>query len=390
MSLAEALTWTNDRTGTAARLLTAVRTLPVTIERVTTSQLQLPGGMERIATIVELHGNGHVGRGEDIAYSADTQRALPAAFAKLTPMLAGTWTFGELAAKLDTAFELDLPKQPSWDDKPGYHRWAVESAMLDLALRQAGTDLARLVGTTWAPTRVSLSMGVDGDAGLAKLRDWIARDASITFKLDVAQSWTPELIEQLAALGDGHAVSTIDFKALYTGDWADNDYPPVTYGAVAQMLPAALLEDAKLTDINREALGPDGLERLAWDYPVTGAEDVPGFPASTSSFSDLRPGAINIKPSRFGSLERLLDTISLCDAHGIPCYSGGQFELGIGRTQVQAIASLCFPDAPNDCAPVMFHGAAPDADDVPLGPVQPPSDQDGFGWDAPTRALALD
>lgn len=389
MSLAEALTWTNDRAGTAARLLTAVRELPVAIESLTTSQLQLPGGMERIATIVELHGGGHVGRGEDIAYSADTQRALPDAFTAVAPTLVGEWTVGSLAAHLDAEFALDLPAQPGWDDKPGYHRWAVESAVLDLALRQGGTDLARLVGTTWAPVRVSLSMGVDGDEGVARLREWLARDASITFKLDVAQAWTPELVEQLAGLGNGRAVSTIDFKALYHGDWADNDYPPVTYGAVAQLLPAALLEDAKLTDTNREALGIDGLERLAWDYPITGVEDVPGFEASTSEFSDLRPGAVNIKPSRFGSLERLLGTIALCDAHGIPCYSGGQFELGIGRTQVQAIASLCFPDAPNDCAPVMFHGATPDADDVPLGAVEPPAGQDGFGWDAPTRANEL-
>ena len=96
-----------------------------------------------------------------------------------------------------------------------------------------------------------------------------------------------------------------------------------------------------------------------------------------------------MKPSRFGSFERLLGTMMLCDAEGIPCYSGGQYELGIGRTQVQSIASLCFPDAPNDCAPAMFHGATPQTPELPLGPVVVPSGRVGFGWDAPTPATPV-
>jgi hypothetical protein len=181
-------------------------------------------------------------------------------------------------------------------------------------------------------------------------------------------------------------VASIDFKGLYTGDWADNDYPATLYRAVADGLPEALLEDAKLSAEVLDALDEAALGRLAWDYPITRPEDVPGLDGSSAYFSDLRPGAINIKPSRFGSLERLLGTIMRCDDEGIPCYSGGQFELGIGRTHVQSIASLCYPDGPNDCAPVMYHGAKPDAQDVPFGPVRVPDGEIGFGWDAPTRA----
>jgi L-alanine-DL-glutamate epimerase-like enolase superfamily enzyme len=390
MSLAQALTWNTDqRHGVAARLRTAIRELLVTVDDLSCTQLLLPGGMARMTTTVELHGDGHTGRGEDVAYSGDTQKLLPDAFAKVAPLITGSWKFGELSDKLDAEFELELPAGTMGDDKPGFHRWAIDSALLDLALRQAKTDLARLVGAEWAPVRVSLSMGVDGAEGLAKLRSWIERDPSITFKLDTSTKWDHELVASLANLGDGRAVSTIDFKALYHGEWIDNDYDPSLYGSVANQLPAALLEDAKLTDANREALGVDGCERLSWDYPITSTQDVPGLPSSSAEFSDLRPGAINIKPSRFGALDKVLATIELCDAHDIPCYSGGQFELGVGRTQVQAIASLCFPDAPNDCAAAMFHNAAPDADDVPLGPVVPPAASNGFGWDAPTRAAAV-
>lgn len=373
-----------NRTGIAARLLDALLTLPVHVDRVGAHQLVLEGATSftRTSTIVELHGGGHTGHGEDVAYSTDTQAKLPDAFAYRDD-LAGTWTIGSLAAHLD-AHPLHVPGGESWDDKPGYHRWAVESAALDLALRQRGSDLATLIGAQWQGVRTSLSMGLGDPPSADIVRAWLERDASITFKLDVSQSWTPALVAQLATLGD--AVATIDFKALYAGAWSDNDYPASLYAVIGRGIPGALLEDAKLSDEVLDALDENALGRLTWDYPITHPADVPGIDGSSSHVSDLRPRAINIKPSRFGSLERLLETIIRCEREGIPCYAGGQFELGVGRTHVQAIASLCFPDAPNDCAPVMFHGATPASDDVPLGPVVPPAGVTGFGWVAPTRA----
>jgi hypothetical protein len=381
----DAVTWTNNA-GIASRLLQAVLPLQLRIERVGSSQLELGGAASftRVTTIVELHGDGHVGRGEDISYSSDTQAELPAALAGRDDLV-GEWTIASLAEHLDS-HPLENPGGKRMDDKPGYHRWALESAALDLALRQRGTDLATLVGAEWHPLRVSLSMGLGTPPSDAVVRDWLARDETTSFKLDASKAWDHALVAQLAAAQD--AVATVDMKALYTGDWADNDYPPSLYAAVGHGLPHALIEDAKLDADSLDALDEDALGRLAWDYPITQPADVPGLVGSTATFSDLRPAAINIKPSRFGTLERLLETIALCDREGIPCYAGGQYELGVGRTHVQAIASLCFPDGPNDCAPVMYHAATPASDDVPLGRVTPPAGHVGFGWDAPTRATA--
>ncbi|MEO6866816.1 MAG: hypothetical protein ABI200_02225 [Gaiellales bacterium] len=378
-------TWTN-RVGIAARLLDAVLALPVQIESITTSQLLLPGGMNRCSTLVELHGAGHVGRGEDITYAAPTQELLPRVLERRTDLI-GSWTIGSLAAHLDET-GITIPGAELMDDKPGYHRWPIESAALDLALRQAGLDLAGLIDVPWEPLTVSLSMGLGEQPSVDIVRRWLDRDPSITFKIDTSMAWHPELVTELGSFGD--AVATIDFKAMYRGDWIDNDYPPSLYAVVGHELPRALLEDARLDADSHDALDEHALGRLTWDYPITAPEDVPGLPGSTARFSDLLPYAINIKPSRFGSLERLLGTIALCDEHGIPCYSGGQFELGWGRTQVQAITSLCFPDAPNDCAPTMFHGASPEDENLPLGPVVVPAGGTGFGWDAPSPATPLE
>lgn len=378
--------WSNRR-GVAAQLLDAILELPVTIDSVGTSQLELPSGtaFKRVTTIVELGGDGHIGRGEDVSYSSDTQAELPAVLDHRASDIVGEWTIGSLATHLD-ANPIRTPGGIRMSDKLSYHRWAVESAALDLALRQRGANLASLLGSTWHDLTVSLSMGLGSPPSADVLCDWLARDAGISFKVDASMEWTRELVAQLAEIGA--PVATVDMKALYSGDWLDNDYPASLYEAVGSILTDALIEDAKLDAASLDALDEHALARLAWDYPITGPEDVPGLPGSTASFSDLRPGAINIKPSRFGSLQRLLETIVLCDDHGIPCYSGGQYELGIGRTHVQAIASLCFPDGPNDCAPVMFHVASPTSEDVPLGPVSVPADHVGFGWDVPTRAVA--
>ena len=64
---------------------------------------------------------------------------------------------------------------------------------------------------------------------------------------------------------------------------------------------------------------------------------------------------MNVKPSRFGSVERLFAAYDYCEAHGIGAYGGGQWELGPGRGQIQLLASLFHPATPNDVAPRAFN-----------------------------------
>jgi len=58
-----------------------------------------------------------------------------------------------------------------------------------------------------------------------------------------------------------------------------------------------------------------------------------------------------VKPSRFGSVEALYAGYDYCEAKGIEMYGGGQIELGVGRGQIQILASLFHPDGVNDIAP---------------------------------------
>ena len=73
-----------------------------------------------------------------------------------------------------------------------------------------------------------------------------------------------------------------------------------------------------------------------------------------------RPGAPGILGAVIGgTVAGVLAAQQYCRANGIRCYGGGQFELGPGRPQIQYLASLFHPDAPNDVAPGGYNAAEP-------------------------------
>ena len=88
---------------------------------------------------------------------------------------------------------------------------------------------------------------------------------------------------------------------------------------------------------------------------------------------------VNIKPSRFGSLEALTAAYDYCEERGIGAYGGGQFELGPGRGHIQYLASLFHPDTPNDVAPGGYNAVRPPPG-LPDSPLAPQPAPVGFRW----------
>ena len=83
-----------------------------------------------------------------------------------------------------------------------------------------------------------------------------------------------------------------------------------------------------------------------------------------------------VKPSRFGSVERLFAAYDHCDANGIGAYGGGQWELGIGRGHIQLLAALMHPTTPNDVAPREYN--LEPAAGLPTSPLQVRPRETGF------------
>ena len=134
---------------------------------------------------------------------------------------------------------------------------------------------------------------------------------------------------------------------------------PELYRAVVEVFPDVVIEDPWLEDGCREALaGAD--DRLSFDAPIHSWRDVGKLP--------VEPRWLNIKPSRFGTLAKLLECIEECEARGIRMYGGGQFELGPGRRQIQRLASLFYADGPNDVAPSEYNDG-PAREGLPASPL---------------------
>ena len=157
-------------------LFDAVKDLTLVIERVELEPHALPlQHLTRRTTVVHLHGAGQEGVGEDVSYEEELQLAFTAD-ALPRPRRASTRS----------------SRSPSSSPaSPATGRWGLESAALDLALRQAGRSLAEAVGREPRPVRVRR---------LAERRsqELLALYPDLRFKLDASDAWTDEVVAELA------------------------------------------------------------------------------------------------------------------------------------------------------------------------------------------------
>jgi L-alanine-DL-glutamate epimerase-like enolase superfamily enzyme len=328
-------------------LLDRIAGLPLTVEAVRLERRQVQvNGFTRVTTTLVLEGGGQSGEGEDVSWDpADHDR-----FPELP--LIGRRTLAEWSEQLEGR---DLyARAPSSEAARDYRRWAIESAALDLALRQAGTSFAAALGRVARPVRFVVSAA-------GPVEDWLALYPDVEFKLDAGPDWDAARLEGLEATG---RVRVVDMKAHYEGDWMPSRPDPVLHRAVAEALPEAIIEDPRLEGDFAEALrGAEG--RVSFDAPIHSFADVDALPL------DLR--WLNVKPSRFGTIGRLLECVEACEQRGIRMYGGGQFELGPGRRQIQTLAAVFYADGPNDVAPAAYNLGGP-RPGLPTSPLPAPTE----------------
>jgi hypothetical protein len=339
--------------------------LPLRIDSYSLEPLQahVSSEFERKSTTIHIVGAGHEGVGEDVTYDAVDHEILQGAGPNLP--LRGSWTIGSFSEHLQM---LDLfPKEPQREVSRRYRVWAHESAALDLALRQSGTTLHEALDRTPQPVRFVVSLRLGEPPSIDSLRRRLDANPSLRFKLDPTSSWSEELIAALVATG---AVESVDFKAYYSGSIVDQAPDPVLYRRVVEAFPDAWIEDPALTP-ETDAVLEAHRERFSWDAPIHSVADIEAL--------RYPPRMVNIKPSRLGGLRNLLDAFDHCAARGIGNYGGGQFELGVGRGQIQYLASLFHADAPNDVAPSGYNLPEPPTG-LPSSPLTPDPSTLGFRW----------
>jgi hypothetical protein len=344
-----------------------VRNLPLTVESYALDGLEhvISPEFTRRTTVIRLHGGTEKGIGEDVTYDGPLQERQQ----ELGPVLplAGEWTLQDFSQHLGTL--------PLFDEEPerhaylDYRRWAFESAALDLALRQAGMSLGDAVGRAPQPVTFVASGGLGDPPSTARIRGFLAVNPTLRFKLDARPDWTDRIVADLQELG---CVDSIDLKGQYAGTVVDN--PPDTdlYRRCIEAFPDAWLEDPALTDETIPLLEPHA-DRVTWDAPIHSVADIEAL--------RWPPKTVNIKPSRFGPIERLFAAYDYCEERSIGAYGGGQWELGPGRGHIQLLAALFHPDTPNDVAPGEYNANEAEPG-LPASPLDVAARATGFAVDA--------
>ena len=170
---------------------------------------------------------------------------------------------------------------------------------------------------------------------------------TVGYKLDAAPSLDGGHRRALAATG---LVRTVDFKGRY-GLEVEGDFAPV-YDAVRRAAPGRA-DRGPARRVRRRGCRSNACR---FDAPIKRVADI----------GDTR--TINVKPTRIGGLRPLLEIYEHCAEHGVAMYGGGMGELGPARMQIQLLASLFHPDAPNDVAPPAFNLPEP-VEGLPASPL---------------------
>ena len=348
-------------------LFDAFADLPIEIEgyALEPHERDVSSAFTRLSTVIRLAGGGLDGVGEDVTYDALDHVALQDQGA--VHDLTGARTVGELC-ELIHSLEL-FPAEPVRPASRFYRRWAFESAALDLALNQAGVSLAEHLERVPQPLTFVASLRLGDPPTIDPVRRRLESYPSLRFKLDPVSAWSEELIDELVATG---AVDSVDFKGLYKNSVVDQPADPVLYERVVNAFPEAWIEDPAFTPETEPILLPER-DRITWDAEIHGVADIEALP--------FAPKMVNVKPSRVGGLRELCETYDYCGEHGIRMYGGGQFELSVGRGQIQCLASLFHPDTPNDVAPGGYNEVEPPAG-LPVSPLPPTPAPTGFRWGA--------
>lgn len=323
---------------------------------------QVSKEFNRVTTTIKLKGPEKTGYGEDVIWEAEEHDKLQQNIEDLT--LTEGHTLEDFSERLSLQ-DLFFGEEPPREDYRNYRTWAFESAALDLALKQKEISLADALSREYSDLNFIASPGLGNPPKIEPV-NLIQNQADVGLKLDATDEWSDELIHELKETGK---VKVIDLKGHYEDEEVRQEADPRLYRKIVDNFPETLIEDPVLNEETREIF--EGEEnRITWDEPITSVGSIKSLP--------FEPDKINIKPSRFGSIRKLLDAIEYCINHDIQMYGGGQFELSKGREHIHAIASIFYPEANSDIAPRKYNEQNPE--DLPAPLLKPEKGLEGLNW----------
>ncbi|HEX2030506.1 MAG TPA: o-succinylbenzoate synthase [Actinomycetota bacterium] len=245
------------------------------------------------------------------------------------PLYSAEWNAAAWAVLRDYLIPAALEGRPAGIRGHPMARAALETAVLDLRLRRAGTGLAAHLGGIRDRVPCGVSLGIE--ERVEDLLEQVAAFAAAGYrrvKLKIEPGRDVDVVREVRSAFPDLPL-TVDANAAYTPETVEAIVPFDELGL--EYIEQPLAED--------DLVGHAALQRrletpLCLDETITSA---------TVARGALEVGAcrvINIKVGRVGGLRGAVAIHDLARDAGVPVWCGGMLETGIGRAANVAIASL--------------------------------------------------
>jgi O-succinylbenzoate synthase len=259
---------------------------------------------------------------------------------------------------------------------------ALEMGCWDVAARQAGVPLSRLLGGTRERIAAGISIGIqESPAALVERALAAQAEGYRKIKVKIRPGVDVEYVRAVRdALGPDAALMA-DANSAYT---------------LEDAVHLARLDAFGLTMIE-QPLGQDDLVRHAelqrrLATPICLDESITSVDRAADMIALKGGRIVNIKPGRVGGYTAARAIHDLCREHGIPVWCGGMLESGIGRAHNVALASLPNFSLPGDLSPSARYWARDVVDPEWTmdagGMVRVPLDRPGMGVAVDTERVA--
>jgi O-succinylbenzoate synthase len=207
---------------------------------------------------------------------------------------------------------------------------ALETAVLDAELREAGQSFGRHLGATRTEVACGVSVGIMDS--IPQLLDAVAGylDAGyLRIKLKIEPGWDIEPVRAVRERFGDDILLQVDANTAYR--LADARH-------LARLDPFGLLLIEQPLDED-DVRGHAELARVV-RTPICLDESITSARAAAEAISIGACQIVNIKPGRVGGYLEARRIHDVCTAHGIPVWCGGMLETGLGRAANIALAAL--------------------------------------------------
>jgi o-succinylbenzoate synthase len=215
---------------------------------------------------------------------------------------------------------------------------ALEMAVLDAELREAGMSLAQYLGAVQESVAPGVAVGIT--ESIPQLLDFVAGyldDGYCRVKLKIQPGWDVEPVRAVRDHFGEDLLLQVDANAAY-------ERSDVEHLALLDAF-ALLLIEQPLDE--EDLLGHAELARRL-STPICLDESIVSATSAAQAVALGACSVVNIKPGRVGGYLEARSVRDVCAARGVPVWCGGMLETGIGRAANLALAALPGFSLPGD------------------------------------------